>query len=96
MSSDWIVKNLYWLVPSLLVAIGGIATFIRWLVTKPKASVESIQQTASPSLAQTANPNYSTGVRAARTTQGTRGATSSCSNAGFDFDIDTDNQVAEY
>ncbi len=51
------MKNLYWLVPSLLVAIGGIATFIRWLVKKPKASVESIQQSASPSLAQTANPN---------------------------------------
>ena len=57
MSSDWIAKNLYWLVPSLLVAIGGIATFIRWIVKKPKASVESIQQSASPSLAQTANPN---------------------------------------
>ena len=57
MSSDWIVKNLYWLVPSLLGIIAGIATFIRWIVKKPKASVESIQQTASPSLAQTANPN---------------------------------------
>jgi hypothetical protein len=56
-SSDWIATNLYWLVPSLLVAIGGIATFIRWIVKKPKASVESIQQSASPSLAQTANPN---------------------------------------
>jgi hypothetical protein len=56
-SSDWIVRNLYWLVPSLLVAIGGIATFIRWIVKKPKASVQSIQQSASPSLAQTANPN---------------------------------------
>ena len=57
MTSDWVVKNLYWLVPSLLVAIGGIATFIRWIIKKPKPSVESIQQTASPSLAQTANPN---------------------------------------
>ena len=57
MVSDWIVKNLYWLVPSLLVAIGGIATFIRWNIKKPKPSVESIQQTASPSLAQTANPS---------------------------------------
>jgi hypothetical protein len=35
---------------------------------------------------------YSTGVRAARTTQGTRGATGS--SAGFDFDAD--NQVAKY
>ena len=51
------MKNLYWLVPSLLVAIGGIATFIRWIIKKPKPSVESIQQTASPSLTQTANPN---------------------------------------
>ena len=49
------MKNLYWLVPSFLVAIGGIATFIRWVVKKP--SVESIQQSASPSLAQTASPN---------------------------------------
>lgn len=57
MTSDWIVKNLYWLVPSLLVVIGGIATFIRWIIKKPKPSVESIQQTTSPSLAQTANPN---------------------------------------
>jgi len=56
-TSDWSVKNLYWLVPSLLVAIGGIATFIRWIIKKPKPSVESIQQTASPSLTQTANPN---------------------------------------
>ena len=55
MTSDWIVKNLYWLVPSLLVAIGGIATFIRWIIKKPSA--ESSQQTASPSLAQTANPS---------------------------------------
>ena len=50
------MKNLYWLVPSFLVAIGGIATFIRWVVKKP-TSVESIQQSASPSLAQTASPN---------------------------------------
>ena len=57
MTLDWIVKNLYWLVPSLLVAIGGIATIIRWIIKKPKPSVESIQQTASPSLAQTANPS---------------------------------------
>ena len=57
MTSDWVVKNLYWLVPSLLVAIGGVATFIRWTIKKPKPSVESIQQTASPSLAQTANPS---------------------------------------
>ena len=56
MSSDWIVKNLYWLVPSLLVAIGGIATFIRWIVKKPKASVESIQQTASPTITQNNSP----------------------------------------
>jgi hypothetical protein len=55
--SDWIAKNLYWLVPSLLVAIGGIATFIRWIVKKPKPSVQSIHQTASPSLTQTASPN---------------------------------------
>jgi hypothetical protein len=54
-TSDWIVKNLYWLVPSFLVAIGGIATFIRWIIKKPSA--ESIQQTASPSLAQTAKPS---------------------------------------
>jgi hypothetical protein len=54
-SSDWIVKNLYWLVPSLLGIIAGIATFIRWIVKKPKVSVESIQQSAS--LAQTANPH---------------------------------------
>jgi len=39
------------------VAIGGVATFIRWTIKKPKPSVESIQQTASPSLAQTANPS---------------------------------------
>ena len=51
------MKNLYWLVPSLLGIIAGIATFIRWIVKKPKASVESIQQSASPSLAQNANPN---------------------------------------
>jgi len=51
------MKNLYWLVPSLLVAIGGIATLIRWIVKKPKPSVQSIHQTASPSLNQTANPN---------------------------------------
>lgn len=57
MGSDWIVKNLYWLVPSLLVVIGGIATFIRWIIKKPKPSVESIQQSASPSLAETANPS---------------------------------------
>jgi hypothetical protein len=56
-TSDWVVKNLYWLVPSLLVAIGGVATFIRWTIKKPKPSVESIQPTASPSLAQTANPS---------------------------------------
>jgi hypothetical protein len=56
-SSDWIVKNLYWLVPSLLGAIGGIATLIRWIIKKPKPSDQSIQQSASPSLAQTANPN---------------------------------------
>ena len=69
MSSDWIVKNLYWLVPSLLVAIGGIATFIRWIVKKPKPSVESIQQTASPSLAQTANPNITQQVIRASSAQ---------------------------
>jgi hypothetical protein len=51
------VKNLYWLVPSLLVAIGGVATFIRWIIKKPKPSLQPIHQTASPSLAQTANPN---------------------------------------
>jgi hypothetical protein len=56
-SSDWIAKNLYRLVPSLLVAIGGIATLIRWIVKKPKPSVQSIHQTASPSLTQTASPN---------------------------------------
>jgi hypothetical protein len=55
--SDWIVKNLYWLVPSLLGIIAGIATFIHWIVKKPKASVESIEQSTSPSLTQTANPN---------------------------------------
>jgi hypothetical protein len=54
-TSDWIVQNLYWLVPLLLVAIGGIAIFIRWTIKKPSA--ESIQQTASPSLTQTANPS---------------------------------------
>lgn len=57
MISDWIIKNLYWLVPSLIGAIGGIATLIRWIIKKPKASVESIQQTANPSLARTASPN---------------------------------------
>lgn len=57
MTSDWVVKNLYWLVPLLLVATGGIATLIRWIIKKPKPSVESIQQTASPSLAQSANPS---------------------------------------
>lgn len=57
MTSDWVVKNLYWLVPSLLVATGGIATLIRWIIKKPKPPVESIQQTASPSLAQSANPS---------------------------------------
>jgi hypothetical protein len=56
-TSDWVVKNLYWLVPSLLVAIGGIATFIRWIIKKPKPSLQSIHQTASPSLAQIANPS---------------------------------------
>ena len=57
MASDWIMKNLYWLVPSLLGIVAGIATFIRWIVKKPKVSLESTQQSASLSLAQTANPN---------------------------------------
>jgi hypothetical protein len=55
-SSDWIQANLNWLVPSLLVVIGGIATFIRWMIKKPKTSAQSIQQTASPTVTQNNNP----------------------------------------
>jgi hypothetical protein len=54
-NSDWIAKNLYWLVPSLLVVIGGIARLIYWLF-KSSPPNQPFQQTASPTITQNNSP----------------------------------------